>query len=81
MKINLVMFAAAKEGAGCDQMELEIKDGSTIKDLKSIILERWPDLESLVVRSAFSIDQSYANEDQIIPDAAEVGWIPPVSGG
>ncbi len=81
MNIKLVMFAAAKEGVGSDQMELELEPGSTIKDLKKVLLEKWPGLENLVSRSAFSINQSYANDHDEITDSAEVGWIPPVSGG
>lgn len=81
MKINIIMFAVAREIVGESSVELELPDNSTIRQLKNALVDRYPDLQEIVDRSAFSINQEYANDEQEVPDDAEIGMIPPVSGG
>lgn len=81
MKICIRLFAAARQAAGRDRIELELPGGATIGQLRSRLSEELPQLSSLIERATFAVDTQYAaNTDKIAPDA-DVACIPPVSGG
>jgi molybdopterin converting factor small subunit len=81
MKVRLKVFAAAKEAVGEGHVDLELAEAARVSDLKAALVECFPELEALVGRSAFAIDQQYAADDDAIPEFSEVAMIPPVSGG
>jgi len=81
MRVRLKVFAAAKEIVGEGHVELELAEGSCVADLKTALVRQVQELEALVDRSAFAIDQQYASDDDSIPESCEVAMIPPVSGG
>ena len=81
MLIKVMLFAAAKEVAGTGQLEIELPAGARMGDLKVAIVRTVPELEALVAKSAFSIDQQYATDDDLLSQESEFALIPPVSGG
>ena len=81
MRVRLKVFAGAKEIVGDGHVELELADGASVGDLKAALILQLPELETLVSRSAFAIDQQYASDDDSILELCEVAMIPPVSGG
>jgi molybdopterin converting factor small subunit len=81
MMVRLKVFAAAKEMVGGPFVELKLADGAVVCDLKTTLVRQVPELEALVNRSAFAIDQRYASDEDSIPESCEVAMIPPVSGG
>jgi molybdopterin converting factor subunit 1 len=81
MIVKVHFFASAKDVAGSDVLDINLDEKATVGDLKKSLVERFPELESIVQRSAFSVDQEYSNEQSELHDGAEVGLIPPVSGG
>jgi sulfur-carrier protein len=81
MKINVRLFAAAKEFAGSDSIEVDLPVASTASDLRSAVFERIPRLQSFGSQLRFAVDAEYATEDTPIHATSEVACIPPVSGG
>lgn len=81
MKIRVRMFAAAREAAGSDSIELELPEGATIAHLRSQIGAQVPQLSGLVPQMMFAIDTKYANDATSLPPNGDVACIPPVSGG
>ena len=81
MKINVLLFAEARERVGEASINLELENNATIGLLKKILVEKFPDLETLVAHSAFSRNQQFAADDALLIDEDEVAMIPPVSGG
>lgn len=81
MIVKILLFAAAKEIAGAPQLEVSVEEPCTVGRLKSALVSDCPELVTLVARSAFSVDQVYANDETVIGPVAEVAMIPPVSGG
>ena len=81
MMVRLKVFAAAKEIVGDGHVELQLAEGALVGDLKTALVRQVPELEALVGRSAFAIDQQYASDDDSIIEPCEVAMIPPVSGG
>jgi molybdopterin converting factor subunit 1 len=81
MKVKLLLFAAAKEAIGQSQLCVDVQQPFTVGQLKQTLASRYPELNDLVGRSAFSVDQKYAADDTEIDSQSEVAMIPPVSGG
>jgi len=82
MKIRLLFFATLRSLTGLKSLELELPPGSRVADLKLVVAERFPRVIPALAQSVLvSIDREYADNDQIIPDGAEVALFPPVSGG
>lgn len=81
MNVRVRLFAAARQAAGCDRLEVDMPRGSTIGQLRRRLAEEVPQLCGLVERVMFAIDAEYATDREEIPAHAEVACIPPVSGG
>jgi molybdopterin converting factor small subunit len=81
MKLCIRLFAAAKQAAGRDSLDVELPEGATIGQLRQRLAEELPQLSGLVRQAMFSINAEYAGDNQQIPPDAEVACIPPVSGG
>jgi len=81
MKINVVLFAAAREAAGSNEIQVNVPDPVSVANLKSALAEQFPDLSRIIPRSAISVNCEYANDAVTINDGCEVALIPPVSGG
>ncbi len=81
MLVKVILFAAAKDIAGQDRLELSMDDSATLGDLKSRLVEQFPGLHEIAYKSSFAVDQEYSSDTKQLHDGAEVGFIPPVSGG
>ena len=81
MIVNVSFFAAVKDIMGTEKLELSMDDESTVGDLTQTLVEQNPALLELVEKSVFSVDQEYVNDEKQLYHGAEVGFIPPVSGG
>ena len=81
MKISVKLFAAAKQRAGSDAVQVELPPPATVAQLRSALAEQHPSLASLLPHARFAINSDYAADQAAIPAAAEIAIIPPVSGG
>ena len=81
MKIHVLFFAYLRDFTGTPQVELEVPDGATARDVWRVLAARWPDLEHQLVRLPVVVDGSVVDLDRTIPEGAEVVWLPPVGGG
>ena len=81
MNVRVRMFAAAKQAARTDLLELKMPDGATIGQLRERLAAEIPEVSGLVRRAMFAVDTEYAADSKPIPLGADVACIPPVSGG
>lgn len=81
MIVRVCLFAAVRELVGQPAVEIELTDGDTVKDLRTTMIQQYPDLRSLLDKSAFSVDHDFADDATKLSAGAEVAIIPPVSGG
>lgn len=79
--LRLLFFATLKEKAGTSQVDLQLPDGSDVAALKQLLVERYPQMAGNIQSAIASINQEFAFDEDVIPDHAEVGLFPPVSGG
>ncbi|MHA2615853.1 MAG: MoaD/ThiS family protein [bacterium JZ-2024 1] len=79
--ITILFFASAREMVGKSQESLDIPENWTLKDVKEHIFQTYPSLTSLKEFLIFSVNQNFFDENERVPDNAEIALIPPVSGG
>jgi molybdopterin converting factor small subunit len=80
MKLKLIAYGIAKDIVNGREVGIEIPEGSTIADLKTILLQRYPPFSKLKSLS-FAVGDEYRNDNFLLREASEVVIIPPVSGG
>jgi molybdopterin converting factor subunit 1 len=81
MTVVVRLFARARDLAGRDSIALELPADATVAELRRRLAAEVPALAGLLARSAFGVNNEFAEDDQPIPAAAEVALLPPVSGG
>ncbi len=76
MLVRVRLFAALRERAGRDELELELPEGARVRDA----LESVADLAG-GLRVVMAVNREYADEDVPLRAGDELALIPPVSGG
>ena len=76
MQVRVLLFAALRERAGADELELELPEGARVSDA----LERVAALAS-GLPVVMAVNRSYADADAPLHAGDELALIPPVSGG
>jgi len=79
--IRIHLFARARDLAGCATLEWLVEPGTTVGQLRALLLERVPALEPILARCAVAVSREFADADLVLPANAEVAILPPVSGG
>ncbi|MEQ6119948.1 MoaD/ThiS family protein [Reichenbachiella sp. MALMAid0571] len=80
MKIELILYGISRDIIGGPTYSIEIKEGSTVKDVMDFLVSKFSDfskLKSLMI----AVNDEYASDEHIIKPGDEVVLIPPVSGG
>ncbi len=81
IKLEVRLFALAKERAGCTTVEIELPRGACVADLRAALGHRLPALAPLLPRTMIAVDEEYAADDWVLAPGSRVAVIPPVSGG
>lgn len=81
MKVNVRLFAAAKQFAGTDTIQLELATEATIASLRTALITAVPELSQLADSLRFAVDMDYASDETPVDANSDVACIPPVSGG
>lgn len=80
MEIQVIAFGIAKDILGSNQIKVELAPSATISDLKSKLVDQFPEFTKLASFSV-AVNTSYAEDRQEISPHDEIVIIPPVSGG
>ena len=80
MIINVLAFGIAKDIMKTSSLQMNIKDGFTIHELRSKMEADFPEFKQLK-NYMVAVNSEYGNEDQSLYEKDEIAIIPPVSGG
>jgi len=80
MKVKVLYFSQVKDKVGKNEEEVEF-EGKTLKDLVDVLVNKYPDIEDILKRSMFAVNESYETMDYNLQDKDIIAIIPPVSGG
>ncbi len=81
MTVTILLFASLAEKAGTRRLELEYRDGDTVRSVRDRLLGVHPELERFVPTLLYALDEEYARENDPVAAGATLALIPPVSGG
>ncbi|HEX4142263.1 MAG TPA: MoaD/ThiS family protein [Pirellulales bacterium] len=81
MRVRVWLFAAAKQLAEADFVEIDLPAGATVGLLRQRLAACCAPLGPLARHMLFAVDYQYVHDETIVPPEAEVACIPPVSGG
>jgi len=82
--IKVLFFAHLRDLAQTNELIIERGEMEQVRDLLSVFSDKCPSalLDALQDQTAMvSINQQYAAWDAELPETAEIGFLPPVSGG
>ena len=80
-EITVMFFATLRDHAGGRSVSLSLPEGSRVADLKAHLSEEYPALAPSLGYVLTSVNKVYAQDEDAIPEGAEVALFPPVSGG
>lgn len=81
MRAQVKLFAIARQLAGAESIEVVLESGATVHELRGAIAREFPSLATVLPHALVAIDNEYADNRDVIRAGAEIGLIPPVSGG
>ena len=81
MKLQVRLFAAARQLAQRETLEVDCPDGTTVAQLRRAVAETCPALAPLLPHVRFAVNTQYAAEGQVVRATDQIACIPPVSGG
>lgn len=80
MNITILAFGIVREILNGHSIKIELPEGSTTADLKTLLNSHYPALEQLSIYM-IAVNNEYSPENKIIIEGDEIALIPPVSGG
>jgi molybdopterin converting factor subunit 1 len=80
-RVKLLFFATIRDRAGAKSMEIDIPEDMTVQGLKDKLAGDMPKLKESMSSVLVTINREYAFDEAIVPQNAEIGMFPPVSGG
>lgn len=81
MKVEILLFAAAREIAGTGQLRMVCDTGSTIADLRGQMMESHPALQTMGDTLLWAVNNVYVSDEYVVRESDEIACFPPVSGG
>jgi sulfur-carrier protein len=81
MKLNVRLFARARDAAGSERVTVELPAGACVADLRIALAAHSPNLRAIVPSLLVAVGTNYADDHAMLSPQAEVACFPPVSGG
>jgi molybdopterin synthase catalytic subunit len=80
-QVKVLFFATLKDRTGERQTSLELPAGTSVRELKTQLIAKYPGLREMAASMLVSVNKEFAFDEEEIPAGAEVAVFPPVSGG
>jgi len=81
MRLNVKLFARAREMAGVSRVTVDVPEAALVADLRIALAQQWPELKALVPNLLVAVGTDYADDRTALSPDCEIACFPPVSGG
>ena len=81
IKVTLLYFGQAREGAGSAKEEFSVPSGSSVDSVMEEVAARHPGLRKLMSTSQVAVNEELASGDSKLSDGDVLAVLPPVAGG
>ena len=81
MKLDVRLFARARDAAGAERITVDLPTGARVADLRTALAEQSPNLRPLAPCLLVAIGTDYADDSVALSPQSDVACFPPVSGG
>jgi molybdopterin converting factor small subunit len=81
MRVSVCFYSYFKDLTGCSQVTETLPDGSTLEDLLSQLVIRFPKLASMRKSTLMAVGVDYQQHSYVLKAGDEVSLFPPVQGG
>lgn len=80
-RAKVLFFATLREKAGTREDSIEFPTGSSIADIRNLLVEKYPGLKTSMDTVVIAMNHEFAFDEYIVHDGSEIALFPPVSGG
>jgi len=81
MLVEVKLFAIARQRVGAATVEVDLPTGARVQELREALASQYPAIAEGLTHMRFAVNNDYVADSAVIPSAAEIACIPPVSGG
>jgi molybdopterin converting factor subunit 1 len=81
VRVQVLLFASAREAAGCASETLELPEGATVADAREALSRKHPRLRPAWPSVRFAVGERFAAPEQRLETGDVLALVPPVSGG
>ena len=81
MKLNVRLFARARDAAGAERLTVELPADARVADLRAALAAQSPNLGALAPCLLVAVGTEYADDRTPLSPQSDVACFPPVSGG
>ncbi len=79
--MKVLLFARARDLAGSAEVDIEVRAGGRVTDVRRALAERYPKLAGFLPRCAVAVNEELAGDDSVVSGEDRIALLPPVSGG
>jgi molybdopterin converting factor subunit 1 len=81
MRVRVRLFARFRELAATGEIDLQVKSGATISDVKIQIPVLFPRMSEYAPGMIVAVNSEMVGDSFLLKDGDEVALLPPISGG
>jgi molybdopterin converting factor subunit 1 len=81
MKVHVRAFAGLVAMIGAREIEVEVRDGATVADVRAAVAAAYPQVEAMLRNVVCAVGEEYVEDEYVVREGDVVALIPPVSGG
>jgi molybdopterin synthase catalytic subunit len=81
MRLSIRLFAAHRETAGRDTIDVDVPDGTSVAEIFARVCADYPAMATSGRSVAYAVNRVHVDGDACVNAGDEVAFLPPVAGG
>lgn len=81
MTVKVLFFAKLREKMGFKEIDVELAQSVTLEQFEALLTAQYPHFSDLPQPVLVSVNQEFAQSEQMVSAGDEVAFFPPVTGG